>query len=200
MPTKEKAMILFLAVAGVFVFAFGALSFNKNVKKPFLLKSINLDAILDQDKALDITKDTDLDGLTDFDELNLYFTSAYLEDTDSDGKLDSEEIETGTDPNCPEGKECGVEPRIVESDEFDLFGDLGIEQDLQSFLFENEVAPDNSLNLLDSAGAVRADLPPEEIRAILRAGGIEDEMLKNLSDSDIAVIYQESLKSLQGLE
>ena len=50
------------------------------------------------------TKDTDEDGLTDWDELNVYETSPYLEDSDSDGISDWEEINRGTDPNCPEGR------------------------------------------------------------------------------------------------
>ena len=60
-------------------------------------------ALFDQN---DITKDTDNDGLLDVDELNNYKTSPYLEDSDSDGVNDYQEIIAGTDPNCPAGKNC----------------------------------------------------------------------------------------------
>lgn len=51
-------------------------------------------------------KDTDQDGLSDYAEIYLYKTSAYLPDTDSDGVTDAIEIAQGTNPNCPEGTNC----------------------------------------------------------------------------------------------
>jgi len=52
------------------------------------------------------TKDTDGDGLSDYDEINLYKTSAYLKDTDSDGYDDKKEITSNHDPNCPVDGGC----------------------------------------------------------------------------------------------
>jgi len=51
-------------------------------------------------------KDTDQDGLSDYAEIYIYKTSAYLPDTDSDGIPDAIEIAQGTNPNCPEGTNC----------------------------------------------------------------------------------------------
>lgn len=51
-------------------------------------------------------QDTDQDGLSDYQELNVYNTSPYLSDTDSDGLLDKQEIDNSTDPNCPKGQVC----------------------------------------------------------------------------------------------
>jgi len=50
--------------------------------------------------------DTDGDGLSDFDEENIFFTSKYLSDSDGDGLSDFEEIKMGSDPNCPTGSSC----------------------------------------------------------------------------------------------
>lgn len=56
--------------------------------------------------AVSPQKDTDGDGLSDADEVNVYHTSPYLKDTDSDGISDGQEVKNGTDPNCPQGKDC----------------------------------------------------------------------------------------------
>ena len=42
--------------------------------------------------------DTDRDGLSDGDEVYIYFTDPTLDDTDGDGNLDGDEIINGTDP------------------------------------------------------------------------------------------------------
>ena len=45
------------------------------------------------DNLANLNKDTDADGLTDADEQNIYRTSAYLADSDSDGVSDNQEIQ-----------------------------------------------------------------------------------------------------------
>jgi hypothetical protein len=52
------------------------------------------------------TQDTDGDGLTDYDELYVFRTSPFLEDSDSDGINDGAEVAAETDPNCPKGRTC----------------------------------------------------------------------------------------------
>ena len=51
-------------------------------------------------------KDTDGDGISDYNELYAYRTSPYLKDSDGDGIADGTELETGANPNCPQGKVC----------------------------------------------------------------------------------------------
>lgn len=51
--------------------------------------------------------DTDGDGISDYDEKNVFGTSVYLKDSDGDGIDDYAEIKNGTDPNCATGKNCG---------------------------------------------------------------------------------------------
>mgnify|MGYP001567130347 CR=1 FL=1 len=54
------------------------------------------------------TKETDVDGLVDYDELYVYKTSPYIADSDSDGFNDKDEVYSGNNPNCPTGKSCGL--------------------------------------------------------------------------------------------
>ncbi len=51
-----------------------------------------------RDRSEQINKDTDKDGVTDFDEVTLYRTNASNSDTDNDGVLDGVEIMTNFDP------------------------------------------------------------------------------------------------------
>lgn len=46
-----------------------------------------------------VMKDSDKDGVTDFDEVNLYSTNPFAADTDSDGFTDGAEILSGHNPN-----------------------------------------------------------------------------------------------------
>ena len=70
-------------------------------------------SILGDDVATLQQRDTDSDGLTDYDELYLYQSSPYLTDTDSDGYADKTEVESGNNPICPPEGACV--PAIIET-------------------------------------------------------------------------------------
>lgn len=101
-----------LAVFGVLVVIFWFVQLKNNINSPLAYNSEGDNAVASSstedilsDEELKI-KDTDGDGLSDYDEINVYNTSRYLSDTDSDGISDMTEIVNGTDPNCAEGKDC----------------------------------------------------------------------------------------------
>ncbi len=80
-----------------------------NVKNPFAaLIAYNAKNPVTDTSNYDISmsKDTDGDGLTDYEEINTYQTSPYLADTDSDELSDKEEVDRGRDPNCPGQGPC----------------------------------------------------------------------------------------------
>ena len=180
MPHTERTGIIVLACAGVLALIFGAWNLGHNIKKPFLLKpgqasqntsSNNLFFELQ-------SKDTDKDGLSDYDELYVYETSPYLEDSDSDGRLDGEEVSGGSDPNCPEGKECGTEIKTTaEAIGFDVptaadtsqdFGDIDVNQ-----------------------------LMIDDIKQILEASGIGKDVLDQIDDATLMDIYYKTLQQTQ---
>ncbi|HRY52955.1 MAG TPA: hypothetical protein P5089_03925 [Candidatus Portnoybacteria bacterium] len=63
-----------------------------------ILKGTTLDATTCQPNANDANKDSDDDGLKDWQELQVYFSDACKTDTDGDGYFDGEEVSSGYDP------------------------------------------------------------------------------------------------------
>ncbi len=112
-PRQERRILLMLGVVAGTALILGIIQFKNNLSAPFnpvalsQLQNANQNP---QDQRLVAlqAKDTDQDGLTDYDELYKYSTSPYIPDSDSDGRNDGAEIEASTDPNCPTGKTCGL--------------------------------------------------------------------------------------------
>ena len=111
-------------------------------------------------------KDTDGDGLSDYDELNTFDTSPYLADSDSDGISDKEEIDTGHDPNCPGSDNC------FRTDTTDLG---------QSF------SPTDAQNILAGSS------DPKVLREVLIQNGFPKDQLDAISDADLIATYQQAL-------
>jgi hypothetical protein len=129
------------------------------------------------------SKDTDNDGITDFDESYVFKTSPYLEDSDSDGRSDKDELVAGGNPNCPSGKECGP-----------LGGESLAAPETSA---AEESTPDIPLDDEQAAMAQLTNLSTVEIRQILRQSGITEEQLQKIDDATLMQLYQESLKEAQ---
>mgnify|MGYP000904688269 CR=1 FL=1 len=110
---RHKIGLAFLFVALISITSLWIIQLRRNISGPLYGPITGANSVLPntntQEQGNDAvlkTKDTDGDGLTDWDELNLYKTSPYLNDTDSDGFSDKAEIDSANDPNCPKGQEC----------------------------------------------------------------------------------------------
>ena len=125
------------------------------------------------------TKDTDGDGLTDYDETYIYHTSPYLKDSDSDGIDDKTEVEQGSDPNCPKGKDCLAN--------------------------QNQGAPPpTSASSTDATAQMQTDVAnqimnptPDQIRALLIQNGMKAADLQGIDDATLLQMYQQSLQEVQ---
>ncbi len=119
-----------------------------------------------------VKKDTDGDGLYDFEERLDYGTSQYLADTDGDGFLDKKEVEAGSDPlnqtsTSYNKKAEGEKGQVLEK------------------TFSNE---DNK-NIQESEKQVSAD----EIRQLLiNQGGLSKEVVDNFDDKTLKSLYNET--------
>jgi hypothetical protein len=62
---------------------------------------IEVDALIAERVTQDVFRDSDNDGITDYDEISIFNTDPFSADTDGDGFIDSAEIENGFDPTNP---------------------------------------------------------------------------------------------------
>ncbi len=138
-------------------------------------------------------KDTDNDGLSDYDEQSVYKTSPYLEDSDSDGVSDQEEIIKGTDPNCSLSEGCSnnliIEREKAETENIEQILDIvdidsSLESSLSGDLNEEAVMEDLLEGKKDASS----------LREFLVQSGIEKEMVDQISDEILMESYYEMIK------
>lgn len=155
--TKEqKTGFVLLLLFAITTVGLGFLQLRNTIYSPFTAYfSKNKETTIElQDDATRLQSiDTDRDGLSDYDEMTFYQTSAYLPDTDSDGKTDKQEIDAKSNPLCAEGKPC-EDADLPESD--------SAEQDL----IDKAAKTATPLNFTGgAAGSVDAGgLPPAQLQ------------------------------------
>ena len=175
----DKLVKIGFSVFAFIAIVFGFVRLSNNLHLSFIsdgaVTAPTSDALLEATKQR-IT-DTDVDGLSDWDELNTYGTSPYLADSDSDGVVDSEEIKNNTDPNCPVGKVCGT-----------------------SLTPPGATAATAPEAVAEQPATAPADenLTPDEIRAVLKQGGVTDEQLQGATDADLQQLFEEAINATSG--
>ncbi len=169
---SSSVLILGLAamVLGFFQFRWQINGYFIPKPKPVDPITLNSNINTDQDLLGLRTKDTDQDGLSDYDERKIYGSSPYLPDTDSDGVDDRTEITRKTDPTCPQGQNCFTDWSVLDTEARTL-----TPQDL--------LTTDQDL-----AGQLR--------RALIQEG-LNPEELAQLDDQELMQVYQELVLQLQ---
>lgn len=191
---KRALGIALFVLMGASALVLGVMGMGKNISGPMRLDAganARLDATLQGTAAIDAlkAKDTDGDGLSDYDELYVYHTSPYIKDTDSDGIDDGTEVKNGTDPNCPQGKDCGV-PAPVNAP-------AGNQPDtnlLNSPVLnppEPTALPDTT-NLTSGSSATDKATAAAKIRLLLKGQGVTDDILSTFDDQTLIDMYNQS--------
>jgi hypothetical protein len=182
---NQKIAAAVLILFAVAVLGMWSRQFKKSITQPFAYtpdetNSPTGDLVSGQENSEEglKSKDTDGDGLSDWDELNLYNTSPYLEDSDSDGFTDKQEIDSGNDPNCPTGRDCyGVE--VVDNSNTksnNLVNQLNIQEQQQELQ-----------DVLSGQGDA------DTLRQMLLDAGMDKNILDQISNEDLLKSYQETL-------
>ncbi len=175
----QKIGVVLLSIFSVFAVGLGLLQIRNTMYAPFALNSgvpYTVKEDINTNEAL-IYRDTDKDGLNDFDELYVYITSPYLADTDSDGIGDKVEVEKGSDPLCPQGQNCNSPI---------LTGEGLLDTSVSSTLLE-PLPPEQDLEVALNS--------PTEIRKMLLASGFDKKILDQTSDADLMNMVKEVLNS-----
>lgn len=162
------------------------LGFNNNQEIETALQNKNESSQnQQQDEALK-NVDTDKDGLSDYDELNIYKTSPFIEDSDSDGVLDKVEVDRGQDPNCPIGKDCSgsVLTNPIATDNTN-------KSEINSI-----TPPTNVVTATNNTSSSESLLPTDatSLRQVLVESGMDKTVLEQFSDSELLEAYQEAFK------
>lgn len=183
---ENKIAILILAVLFVVIIVAWVASLSNKLSQPFSPRISNEttahcvggDCPAGEEDNLKL-KDTDRDGLSDWDEINVYNTSPYLEDTDSDGIGDQDEVRVGMDPYCV-GEDCGAGNMITDIK-------MEVEDEEGEDAKNDSSSPETDLSEMDSEQGV------ELLREALIQAGMEKELLDQISDEALITSYYEIL-------
>lgn len=201
LTNEQKAAFVLLTFLGLGGVVLGFLSFGANIRRPFdiqIAKSMNeapyltLDQKEAKEKELQKTRDSDTDGLSDYDELYVFRTSPYISDTDSDGIDDKTEAFAGTNPNCPEGKTCGgvtagdsAGASTALTDLVDGISDAGIGADLSKYDFKSEA---------DVQRYVKS-ITVDQIRKALAQSGVPQDKLDAITDEQLQTLFAQTVST-----
>lgn len=182
-PQRHRAGAWVVLLVGVVGLGIGVFQWRGSFGQVFVRKveRFKTPARLEEERIEEMkTKDTDADGLNDHEESFVYLTSPYLQDSDSDGIADKQELAAGEDPNCPVGKECGTIAGALEA------------QATLSATAAGELAEQEQAILKQIMNPT-----PEQIRELLLQSGVKAEEIEGIDDATLLALYRESLAEAQ---
>lgn len=166
--SKDSTGVRVLFLVGIIAIILGIWRLGITIKGAFVFSPIVLEDKAGIAESLYRLKDTDGDGLSDYDEIYVYGTSPYLRDTDSDNISDYDEIAMGSSALCKEGESCSID-------------------------FSEEEASGLDLEISGAGNAM--DISLKDIKDMLIQAGYPAEMVNKLTEEDLAKIYEEVQKA-----
>ncbi|MCR4280595.1 MAG: hypothetical protein NUV82_04205 [Candidatus Komeilibacteria bacterium] len=222
---QRPSFYISVLLGAILIFGFSFWQFQKHIAAPFEKEpatategheQVQANALAASDEELK-QRDSDGDGLSDYMEIRIYGTSAYITDTDSDGTNDKQEIISGADPLCTAEGQCvrGLATTTAEGDESAVTveqleeaelrerlsgmgfteADLAIltRADMQE-LYENSLVflqtQSGDGNITLSADDYKS-LSIAEIRELLIANGAPADEIDAISDDELRAIFDQ---------
>jgi len=182
----QKTGFVLLFVFTLLVVGLGGLQMRNNIYSPFVVKTDNVSGAIgvsDENTRLQ-NIDTDQDGINDYEELYFYETSPYLPDTDSDGFGDKQEIDAGTDPNCPKDEVCAQAEDINNTT-----STINLNQN--SNIVNPDLQQSNNLTMEELQKALQS---PNGVRnLLLKTGNLTSEQLDQIDDETLMEMVNQIL-------
>lgn len=195
---EQKFGYTVVIICGVLAVSLGVFYMSKHLKAPFIISYTGSRFLTgDEADAAEIARqkalDTDGDTVNDYDELNIYGSSPYLRDTDSDGMSDDIEIASNGDPACAKGAACADEEDDINTNTSLTEGLVG------------ETAQDAAMATqeLSQLKAMLESQTPSDIRAMLIDSGADKTQVDAMTDEEVIALYAKVLGELEasgGLE
>ncbi len=216
---EQKISVCLLGVCGVLVVGLSFYKLQMSVVEPFLTNNKEMLAskiLIGQTpadlEALQKRTDTDGDGLSDWDEVNVYKMNPNLRDSCGDGVLDNIRVVTGKNINCT-AQRIGVEVKPVTNGDAAATGTsltFGAVQSLYPGIPVSDllVPSQQDSASLDTdlfapsapiGGTPEAPLPrnPMVIRDALK-GKVDEAILNKTTDADLLKLYDEAIAVRSG--
>ncbi len=176
LTAEQKTGFVLLLVFAVMGLTLGVLQIRNTMLAPFALNSKIPASLKDQVNDVDALRyrDTDGDGLSDFDELYTYGTSPYLYDTFGYGMSDKEVVAKGLARCANAGKNCS-----------DAGTPLGPTTTI--------AFPSSAENIPKNINQIVSD--PAQIRELLVQSGMKKEILNKLTDQELLSMVAQLMAS-----
>ncbi|MFA5935973.1 MAG: hypothetical protein WC787_03935 [Patescibacteria group bacterium] len=209
---EQKISAGILAVCGLIAMGLSVERLSASIRDPFTVSRETFDSAkrtldkIDPSKRLEDEsrrRDTDGDGLSDYDEENLFQTSPYLADTDGDGSPDNVELALGQNPNCGAGETCAsalidVSGLASSSSPF-LFGQQPNSADSFYAAFQRGVNASKA-SIASESGSTSTNLEQglvrdaNEIRKVLlESGKVDAKLLEKITDAQLLELYDNAV-------
>ncbi len=191
---EQKTGFVLLLIFSFIAIGLGFLQIRNTLYAPFALSNQIPTTLKDQINTTDALRfrDTDKDGLSDFDELYVYTTSPYLYDTFGYGMSDKEVVDKSL-PLCPgAGKNCQTAAMSPE----DSVSSTASSSIITSSGALQDSALDPNAGVFDVSALLKN---PSQVREILAQGGFDPNVLKNISDADLLKTVQDIVAASSSL-
>lgn len=176
LSNEQKIGFVLLLIFSVLGLTLGVLQMRNTLFAPFALNNSIPSSVKDQINNVDALKyrDTDKDGLSDYDELYRYGTSPYLYDTYGYGLSDKEVVEKNLPLCANAGKDCSDAGTVLSTPSSGVStSTLG-------------AAPEDFNALIKD---------PNTIRKLLLENGMDKKTLDKVSDADLLLMVDQLMSS-----